>query len=56
MLANSAIALGGGTLVRWGQVLAFVQGILGASPILSGGMGTLFSYFLSVSNWSICRE
>ena len=50
MLANSAIALGGGTLVRWGQVLAFGQGILGGSSHFVRGMGTLFSYFLFVSN------
>ena len=52
MFANCAIALGI-LLVRWGQVLAVRAGHPeGAPPILSGGMGTLFSY-LSVSNLSI---
>ena len=61
MFANIAIAFGG-PFVRWGQVLAFRQGILGGPPILSGGMGALFSYFylflinlsigVRVRNWS----
>ena len=51
-VAIGAIALGGGGvhLLRRGQVLAFGQGTLGVPPILSGGMGALFNYFLSVSN------
>ena len=55
-------SIGGTHLVRWGQVLAFGQGILGGSPIFSGGMGAcsitfcLFLIILSIGgrvrNWS----
>ena len=61
MFANSAVALGGGGggggrhLVRRGQVLALGQGILGVLPFCQGD-GALFSYFLSVSNFSIHRS
>ena len=64
MFASCTIALGGGDhLVRWGQVLAFGQGILwGLLPFCQGGWelcSVIFYLFLiglstggKVRNWS----